>query len=213
MKTLIAASTMVLMSTGVAFAQDDMGDGSSDTSSDTSSTDSSSDGGSMGGSMGSGETGGTTGTEGAQMGIETSLNGVAGIPAVHLLYNLGGNYIDAIVSLDIENHAPEVGDGFTSFGLGIGVGYRMYNDMDGRIHPYLEPYLSFNLNNSGQDTVPNETDIGAGAMLGVDFQLFDQFTLGAALGGGLNYSIISDTENVLSIGVYTTSVNATFWWG
>ncbi len=89
----------------------------------------------------------------------------------------------------------------------------MYKEMDGRIHPYLEPYLIFTMRSDGSPMAEEPISIGAGAMLGVDFQLYDQFTLGAALGGGLEYELVSDVGNTFSFGFYTTSINATFWWG
>jgi hypothetical protein len=209
MKTLIAASTMVLLSAGTAFAQDDtMGDGSSDSSSDSSSDGSM--GGSMGGSMSSSDTGGGTAAADAQLGIETELNTAGASPVAHVLYNLGGNYLDAQLLFNIDNLAPDPGESTTILTFGVGVGYRMYKDMDGRIHPYLEPAVSFAL--STDDTQGKPKTIGAGAELGVDFQLFDQFTLGAAVGAGLSYTF-ADGLNELQLGLHTTSINATFWWG
>jgi hypothetical protein len=214
MKTFLATCSLLLLSAGSALAQDDgTTDGSMDSSTDGSMDTSGGGGGTdTGGGM---DTGGGGGGSDPTMGIETELNGAADSPALHLLYNLGGNYLDAVVALAINNTSPDGGDSTTAFVIGIGAGYRMYKDMDGRIHPYLEPYLSFAIANDNDDTTVNTIDIGAGAMLGVDFMLFDQFTVGAALGGGLDFEIDSDPAkaNILSIGVYTTSVNATFWWG
>jgi hypothetical protein len=174
----------------------------------------------MGGSMGgSSDTGmgnsGATGAGDPSMGIEAEWNAVGSSPIVHFLYNLGGNWIDAGVGLGITNTSPDVGDSTTLFQLSLFGGYRMYQDMDGRIHPYLEPYVDFGLANDNDDTTPNTTGFGAGAMLGVDCQILDQLSLGAAIGGGLNFTLVSDPakENVLNIGVYTTSINATFKWG
>jgi hypothetical protein len=213
MKKLFATTALLLASTGTAFAQtDDVPDDTTTTddsvyteNTTTTTTDTPTNDTAM--------SSGTGGAGGKQMAIATELNTTAGIPVLHFLYDLGGNYLDIQALLAITNVSPEAGDGTTDFQFGVGVGYRMYKDMDGRIHPYLEPYVNFALAQFGDDAVADETDIGAGANLGVDFMLFDQFTIGAALGAGLNFNIASDVANTLSIGVYTTSINAAFWWG
>jgi hypothetical protein len=214
MKKLFATTALLLASTGTAFAQtDDLGDETTtddsvyteNTTTTTTNTNTPSNDTSM--------SSGTGGVGGKQMAIATELNTTAGVPVLHFMYALGENYLDIEALLAITNVSPEAGDGTTDFQFGVGVGYRMYKDMDGRIHPYLEPYIQFALSQFGDDTVADETDIGAGANLGVDFMLFDQFTIGAALGAGLNFNIASDVANTLSIGVYTTSINAAFWWG
>jgi hypothetical protein len=217
MKKLFATTALLLASTGTALAQTD------DVPDDTTTTDTSggiyTENATANTSTESSNTNdtsmssGTGGAGGKQMAIATELNTTADVPVLHFLYDLGGNYLDIQALLAITNVSPEAGDGTTDFQFGLGVGYRMYKDMDGRIHPYLEPYVNFALAQFGDDTVADETDIGAGANLGVDFMLFDQFTIGAAVGAGLNFNIASDVANTLSIGVYTTSINAAFWWG
>jgi hypothetical protein len=188
MKTLIATATttMMLLGAGSAFAQDDMGGDPMPTA---------------------------TGGAEPQMGLETEFNGVGDLPAIHMLYNLGGNYLDLVAGVGFDNTSPETGDSVTDFTLVLGAGYRMYKDMDGRIHPYLEPFAQFALISNGDDADPDITSFGAGAMLGVDFMVFDQFTLGAAFGAGLDYTMVKDVANTLSVGVFTTSLNATLWWG
>jgi hypothetical protein len=217
MNKLVASGAVLLAFTGTAVADDLDGDGLDDitgeavltTPEDTSTTTTAEP---------TSAPAEAAGTEGAKMAIETSLNTIGDIPVVHLLYNLGGNYLDAFVGLSIVNFAPEMGDGATVLSLSLGGGYRLYKEMDGRIHPYMEPYLIFTMTSDGNpDPSPDPISIGAGGMLGVDFQLFDQFTLGASIGGGLEYEIDSPDfgveGNAFRFGLYTTSINATFWWG
>lgn len=198
MTKLLLTSALVCLMGGTALAQDDMmGDDMG------------------GGGMGGGSTMNTTAAETGgggepQMGIQADFNSSSGIGAAHFLYNVGGNYLDLIVGINLINVSPEVGDGTTVFELDLGLGYRMYNDMDGRIHPYLEPFVNFGL--STDEATGEPKNIGAGAMLGVDFMLFDQFTLGAQVGGALNFQL-TEPANTLSIGLFTSSINATFWWG
>jgi hypothetical protein len=214
MKKLFATTALLLASTGTALAQtDDLTDDTTTTSDDSVYTENTNTTTTNTPSNDTAMSSGTGGAGGKQMAIATELNTTADVPVLHFLYDLGGNYLDIQALLAITNVSPEAGDGTTDFQFGVGVGYRMYKDMDGRIHPYLEPYVNFALSQFGDDTVADETDIGAGANLGVDFMLFDQFTIGAAVGAGLNFNIASDVANTLSIGVYTTSINAAFWWG
>src|SRR5688500_17909924 len=117
MKTLLATGTLLLLSAGTAAAQDDMG------------------GGGMGGGGDTSMGGGTS--VGAQMAIVAEWNAAGDSPVIHMLYNLGGNYLDLELLFAITNVSPDTGDSLTEFDLGAGIGYRMYKDMDGRIHPYL----------------------------------------------------------------------------
>ena len=79
-----------------------------------------------------------------EMAIATELNTTADVPVLHFMYDLGGNYLDIQALLAITNVSPEAGDGTTDFQFGVGVGYRMYKDMDGRIH-YANPSLAVRL--------------------------------------------------------------------
>jgi hypothetical protein len=202
---------------GTASAQDLDGDGIDDAeeettddgmgggeTTDTTTTDGGGGDGDGGGMAGGGEGGG------AKMAIVAEYNAASDTPIAHFLFDMSGNYLDIEALFSFVNTSPEVGDSTTVIDLGVGVGYRMYKDMDGRIHPYLSPNVVFAL--STDEAAGEPKVIGVGADLGVDFMLFDQFTLGAALGGGLQF-LITEGGNELSIFTYTTSINATYWWG
>jgi hypothetical protein len=145
-----------------------------------------------------------------QMAIVTELQDGGTNPLLHFMYNLGGNWLDLEAGFSFVNISPDGGDSTSIVALELGGSYRMYKDMDGMIHPYLAPGARFAL--STDEAAGEPKVIGVGAQLGVDFMMFDQFSLGAALGAGLDFEI-TEAANTLAIFTYTTSINATFWWG
>lgn len=214
MKKLFAFGAVLLAFTGTAVADDLDEDGFDDVTGEAVMAAEPASGGTSASSSAAASGGG----DAKKMAIIVSFNGVGDLPILHGLYNIGGeNYLDFFAGFGIENFAPDTGDGATIVELTLGGGYRMYKPMDGRVHPYLEPYLVFNMVNDGGTTGggdnPDPIRIGAGAMLGVDVEVVPQFTLGAAFGAGLDYEIISDFGNTFTLGVYTTALNATIWWG
>lgn len=98
-------------------------------------------------------------------------------------------------------------DSKTTIGTDIGVGYRMYKPTEGKIRPYLEPLFQLAINDFSEagDTLT----LGAGAIMGVDYALLDQFTVGVAIGGGITFA---DSFDTIGLGLFTRSINATFWW-
>jgi hypothetical protein len=141
--------------------------------------------------------------EGYKWGIEASLNSAADLDAVHLLINLGGNYLDIGADFNLTDT-----DAGTTWATEIEVGYRMQRTLAGRIRPYIKPFGIFALEDEGEDT---PITIGAGAAFGVDFELFPQFTLGTELGGAFTYTT-ADAGDVIAFDVGTAAINATFWW-
>jgi hypothetical protein len=152
------------------------------------------------------------GTTGHDMAIVASFNGTGNFDHARVLKALsGGNYLDLALSLDYSNTNPDgPGSSISTFSLGATAGYRMYKEMNGRIHPYISPYLGLGV--TDDDAMGNPKLLEAGGLLGVDFLLLDQFTLGAAVGAALRYTIFED-RNVLNFNLFTTWINATFWWG
>jgi hypothetical protein len=201
MKKLCVTTAVLLLSGGVAMAQDDWDDGS-DTSGGYSAGGSASV--APGGDMGGGGGGDYS------MGIGVGLQYPFAVPSANILYNLGGNWLDLSLAFNMRNTSPEMGDGTTEISVGIAVGYRMYRETTGRIRPYLEPFVAFGFVNEDADPA-KPIDIGLGAMLGVDFVLFDQLTVGAGVGAALDFQI-AEGANTFGFGLFTTAINATFWW-
>src|SRR5262245_41047879 len=116
MKTCISIMVVVCALGGTAFAQDS--DESTDSSSDSAPTDSTtptdSSGSASAGGSASADTssmgGGGGGGAAYKMGIGASLNSAADIPAAHLFYALGANYLDATVGFSLDNLSPDEGD-------------------------------------------------------------------------------------------------------
>jgi hypothetical protein len=143
------------------------------------------------------------------MAIGATFNAVESSSQAHVLKALaGGNYVDIGAGVDFANVSPKNGDSKSVFELDVFAGYRMYKDVQGRIHPYVEPVLSLGV--STDEAMGEPKKIGLAGLLGVDFLLLDQFTLGAAVGGGFNY-ITAQNGSILNFGLFTSSVNATFW--
>jgi hypothetical protein len=214
MKTLIATCAMTFAFAGTAWAQeegeeettDDGGMGGEMSGESTMTTD---EGGGGGGTEGGGMAEGTGGGAHSK-GLQVSYNAAGDSPVLHYLHGMGTATLDLEVLFGFTNISPDGGDSTSVVEIGIGGAYRMYKDMDGRIHPYLAPGAFFALST---DEAAGEPKIfGVGAEMGVDFMVFDQFSLGAALGAGLQFEI-TEAANTLSIGTYTTSINATYWWG
>ncbi len=156
----------------------------------------------------------TGGARPADLGIGVSLNETAADPRIHLLKAIGANYLDLSVGFNFANLSPPgPAPSRSILGLELSAGYRLYKDMSGRIHPYLEPLVEFG--SQSDDLAGNPKHVGAGAQFGVDLMLLDQFTLGAAIGGGLDFASrsIGNPRSAFTIFVFTTSINATFWWG
>jgi hypothetical protein len=147
-------------------------------------------------------------------GIEVGLNAIGDEPNLHGLMNLGGsNYLDLAVGFDLLTVMPEGGDTELLWNLRLLAGYRMYKPLTGRIRPFLEPFGTFQYIDFVGDDDPEDNPIviGAGALLGADFELFEQFTLGTAVGAAATFTI-TDGGNLLELGLLTAAIRATFWW-
>ncbi len=213
MKTFIASCVVLFALAGTAAAQDDDDMGM---------------GGDMGGggdsSMGTGDSGssnegaaevGNTASDSAyKMGISTTWP-TGGAPTADFLWSLGGaNWLD--VSLGINfNKGPDPTDPTMSasrFGLVLGAGYRMYKDNKGAIRPYLEPAALISIGDFSD--AGNTMQLGVGALMGVDLQVLPQLTFGTGIGAGLTFGdgAGAGLGDVISFGLLTASINATFWW-
>jgi hypothetical protein len=150
-----------------------------------------------------GNAGGAHAGGGHQYGIEATFNAAADEPAVHLLYNLGGNYLDLGLGLAVESEAE------TAWNLELELGYRMMQTMAGRVQPYIKPLLLLSVTDPGAaDTL---LSFGAGAAFGVDYELFPQFTLGTEVGGAIVYTN-TDPDATIAFELTTAALKATFWW-
>jgi hypothetical protein len=145
---------------------------------------------------------------GHQYGIEASLNSAADEGAVHLLYNLGGNYLDVGLGLAFVSAAD------TEWNLELELGYRMMRPLVGRVQPYIKPLVVLTVESAppapGADS-ETELGFGVGAAFGVDYELFPQFTLGTEVGAALLYQD-TDPDATISVALVTAALKATFWW-
>jgi len=215
MKTFIASCVVLFALAGTAAAQDDddmgMGgdmDGGGDTSMGTGDSGSSDNGAADTNSGGSSDDGAY------KMGISTTWP-TGGAPTADLLYNMGGaNWLDLAVGINF-NKGPDPMDptmSASTFGIDLGLGYRMYKDNKGAIRPYLEPAARIaiaDFSNAG-DTM----SFGLGAIMGVDLQVLPQLTFGTGIGAGLTIGSTAGggIGDNISFGLLTASINATFWW-
>jgi opacity protein-like surface antigen len=161
----------------------------------------------------------TTSTESASaggptMGISTVFPTGGDGAAANLLWGLDTEtFLNIRFGFDFEKGAvpdpmnPGMTTDETRVGTFVGVGYRMYKPTEGRIRPYLEPggFIAIDDFSNAGDTMA----LGFEAVLGVDFALMDQFTLGMGIGGALTFS---DSFDTIDLGLFTQSINATFWW-
>jgi len=198
---------------GPALAQDDDSEGAEGAATDDTSSDQPAEPDPTGaGGEGGAEMSGGGGGAAPAWGVATELNFVGNIGAARLLYGLGGNYLDLTVAFDLNNTSPEMGEGSTTWAFLVGAGYRLYRPLAGRIHPYIEPAVAFGYSNAEvQGQIGSPLTILASGALGFDFGLFDQFTLGAQVGAGLRF-VTGDGGSVIDFGLFTSSINATFWW-
>ncbi len=141
--------------------------------------------------------------------LAAALGGELGIPTANLLWALGDNWLDLGVGLRVAKEAPEppATDAATTIGLELDVGYRMMKPTKGRVMPFLKPFIQFGI--ADFDAAGDTLILGAGATLGVDVMIVEQFTLGAQIGLGIRTDTAFDTFN-LSTG--TSALNATIWW-
>lgn len=207
MKKLLAFALVSLMST-VAYAQDDMGGGEEG-----------------GGDTGGGDTGGgdtaaapapaADGATDYKMGIGVVFPTGGDGAHANFLWGMGKNYLDLSVGVNFSKGPVVDPMGMTSdesiFGVDLGVGYRMYKPMKGKIRPYLEPFGNLSIG-SFADAGPTLT-LAVGALMGVDYQLWEQFTLGTGIGAVLVFDNDgTDPFKVIDFGLVTSPIIATFWW-
>ncbi len=95
----------------------------------------------------------------------------------------------------------------TIFGFDFIAGYRMYKPMSGKVRPYLEPAVHLGISDfkHAGDTV----QLGVAALMGVEYEVVPQITLGVGVGADLNFS---QKFKAINFGLFTSSVNITFWW-
>ena len=134
--------------------------------------------------------------------------------AANILYGMDANtFLNIRFGFDfnkgtvVDPMDPTMTSDATTVGFFAGAGYRMYKDTKGKIRPYLEPggFISASDFSAFGDTLA----LGVDAILGVDYALMDQFTLGMGIGGGLTFS---NSFKDINLGLFTQSINATFWW-
>ena len=149
------------------------------------------------------------------------LGSLAGLPGVastfqtaKVLYSLDADtWLNLSIGLNFANTADGVDgmgnpiEGETSFGLALGVGYRMYKPTKGKIRPYLEPSIALEAADIGE--LSDQLGISLGALMGIDYALWEQFTIGAGIGARLN---MTNTFDNTAFNLFTADINATFWW-
>lgn len=206
---LALASLFVTAFTGSALAQDDM-DGEAtppaDDWSDSSSTPATTSAPEAPAASSSGDA--------FTMGISTEFPTGGDGGSANILYGLDANtFLDLQLGINFGPGAPGVDAmgnpvaGDDAFGIELGAGYRMYKDSKGKIRPYLEPAVAVLV---GDFSAAGDTlSLAAGAIMGVDYALMDQFTLGTGIGGALTFA---DSFDTITFGLFTASINATFWW-
>ncbi|MBL4632738.1 MAG: hypothetical protein JKY56_02635 [Kofleriaceae bacterium] len=145
-----------------------------------------------------------------QMAISTAFPTGGDTGRASLLWGLDTDtYLDIAFGFNI-NKGPDPAmpmDSATTIGTDIGVGYRMYKPSEGKIRPYMEPLVRLAIGDFSEagDTLT----LGVGAIMGVDYALMDQFTLGVGIGAGI---VFADSFDTISLGLFTNNINATFWW-
>lgn len=223
-KLLVSSTALILCAgSGMALAADDDHDGYDDMTGEAVSAEetmetTSDDGGGGGDTGGGGDVGG--GGEGGayKMGISVPLIGFdlggllgGGISTANFLWAMGDNWLDLGVGLSVAKDAGDPGppavEGSTKVGFELDVGYRMMKPTKGRVMPFLKPFIQFGIGNF--DGAGDNIILGAGATLGVDVLVFDQFTLGAQIGLGLR---TENTFDTFDISTGTSNLNATIWW-
>jgi len=126
-----------------------------------------------------------------------------------LLWGLNNtSMLDLNLGVNITHSTPTGTEtAATVFGLDLALGYRMYRPASGKINPYIEPLVTISVGDFGSFT--DTFGLGLGALLGVDYMFFPQFSLGAQLGARLGFTNKFDD---VSFGLFTAGINATFWW-
>jgi hypothetical protein len=205
MKSSMMIAALVCAMAGTASAQDDFESGNETTEETTTETTEVS--AEASGSAAVTTTEGAAGGAGYQYGIQASFNSAADEGAVHLLYGLGGNYLDLGLGLAVESSTN------TEWNLDLELGYRMMRPLAGRVQPYLKPLVIFSIASETDAAGESDTSIafGAGAAFGVDYELFPQFTLGTEVGAALVYQD-TDPDATITVDLVTASLKATFWW-
>jgi hypothetical protein len=229
-KFLVSSTALILCAgSGIALAGDDDHDGYDDMTGEavapddsTDTTAHTTDDGGMSGD-GNGAVAGGGGGDAYKMGISVpligsdfsvlagALGGDLGISTANLLWAMGKNWLDLGIGFSVQTVAadpgPPIVDKRTAVGFELDAGYRMMKPTKGRVMPFLKPFLQFGVKDF--DSAGDHIILGAGATLGVDVLVFDQFTLGAQIGAALR---TDDTFNSMSITTGTSSLNATIWW-
>ncbi len=95
----------------------------------------------------------------------------------------------------------------TVIGFSVRAGYRMLKPLSGRIRPYLEPQVILGVDSISE--LGDTLSFGAGAQLGVELMLLDQFTLGTGVGAALT---TSESFDSIALGLNTANITASFYW-
>ncbi len=146
-----------------------------------------------------------------QMAISTAFPTGGDNAHANILWGLDAEtYLDITFGFNIAKTAGDpvaMTEDATTIGTDIGVGYRMYKPSEGKIRPYIEPLVQLAIRDFSEagDTLT----LGVGAVMGVDYALLDQFTVGVGIGAGI---VFTDSFDTIDLGLFTNSINATFWW-
>jgi hypothetical protein len=97
--------------------------------------------------------------------------------------------------------------GGTTFGLTVGLGYRMYKHHSARIHSYLEPFASVSSVDLG--SISDNLALSAGGVLGAECMFTDWFSVRGQVGVELT---VGSTFKAVSLATATSGLFAAFYW-
>jgi len=212
----ILISIAMVAAQGAAFAQDDTGMGGGGTGDAT-------------GGMGETTTPTTTTAAGeGYAGLHSGLEGISvplltfdfgglvapsGVPTADFFWGLNESAaIDTQIGLRFAKTPadptanPPTADS-TTFGVHLGVGYRMIKANKGKIRPYVEPGIALDTIDVGH--VGDNIAIGAFGEMGVEYLISDQLTVGTQFGAAASFT--QKFKNI-DIATFTGAVDVSFWW-
>ena len=155
------------------------------------------------------DTGGAFGFKAGTLGVGVVFQSGGQLPVANALYFLDPNTaLNLALGISLSSvEAPPPEDRTTVFGILLGAGYRMYKPLSGRVRPFLEPGGAFSIANF--DEAGETMALNLYAVMGVEFVVVDQFTLGTGVGATLTFA--NEFKNI-SFGLITNPIIATIYW-
>ncbi|MCX5746623.1 MAG: hypothetical protein NT062_29450 [Proteobacteria bacterium] len=148
------------------------------------------------------------------LGVSVAVPGAAPSFVADLVYFVDKkSAVDLLLGFSLSK-TPDVTDpvsmvttaGSTSFGFGVGAGYRIYKKINDRLHTYVQPFALFSA--ASVDKIGDNLVITAGGNFGAEAFVTDWFSFRGQLGAAVQFAQKFEVINLAT----TTGLYANVYW-